>query len=171
MMEKIDFVTKIPEIRGNPDEFSFEYLGTDDMNVGANHGGLSVEKAIALLVTGQKCIGLRHRGEIAAYMWINLNEIDFASMKIPLKANEAYLWEMRTIGAYRGKNLAPYLRYKSYEILKDIGRNVLYSISVAFNKPTKKYKRKLNAKKLKFFLYIELFHKYRWNFLLWSFRL
>ena len=61
---------------------------------------------------------------------------------------------------YRGKNLAPYLRYKSYEMLKEMGRDKLYSISEYFNSPAVKFKQKLNAKKLKIILFINLFNKF-----------
>jgi len=164
MQEGINLVTKIPVIHGRQDEYSLEFLGAEDMNIVALNSGLSEEKPHYFLKTGQKCLGLKHMGEIAAYLWINLNEIDFASLKIPLKNNEAYLLEMCTIDSYKGKNLAPYLRYKSYEILKEMGREVLYSVSVCFNTPTIRCKKKLNAKELKLLLYIELFHKYRRGF-------
>ena len=166
MQEGIDYVTNIPAINGIPTEYSCEFLGPEDMRIGENNGGLSEEKALHLLKTGQKCLGLKHNGYIAAYLWINFNEIDFTSLKIPLKSNEAYLWEMRTIESYKGKNLATYLRYKSYEVLKEMNRDVLYSVSVCFNTPTIRSKKKLNAKKLKLLLFIELSHKYHWNFTL-----
>jgi hypothetical protein len=170
MQEGINHVAKIPVIHGNPDEYSFEFLRPEDMKIGAADGGLPEEKSILLLNTGQKCIGLKHNGEVAAYMWINLNEIDFTSLKIPLKSNEAYLWEMRTLESYKGKNLAPYLRFKSYEILKELNREVLYSVSVCFNTPTIRFKKKLNAKKLKLLLYIQLFNKFHRNFTLKSYK-
>jgi hypothetical protein len=44
-------------------------------------------------------------------MWINFNELSYKSTIIHLKSNEAYLWYMYTVKPYRGKNLAPYLRY------------------------------------------------------------
>ncbi len=170
MHEGIKNVTTIPGINGNPDEYSLEFLRPEDMKPGAADGGLPVEKSNLLLDSGQKCIGLKHSGEVAAYMWINFDEIDFASLKIPLKKNEAYLWEMRTIESFKGKNLAPYLRYKSYEILKEMNRESLYSVSVCFNTPTIKFKKKLNAQKLKLILYIQLFNKFHRSFTLKSYR-
>jgi len=166
MQEGLQFVTSIPAINGIPDEYSFEFLKPEDMKVGENNGGLTEEKALHLLNIGQKCLGLKHKGEVAAYLWINLNEIDFASLNIPLSNNEAYLWEMRTIESYKGKNLATYLRYKSYQVLKEMNRDVLFSVSVCFNKPTIKCKKKLNARKLKLLVFIELFRNYHWDFTL-----
>jgi hypothetical protein len=66
--------------------------------------------------------------------------------------------------AFRGKNLAPYLRYKSYDILKKMGRSKIYSVSAFFNSSAVRYKEKLNAKNLKLALYIEIFKKIRWRF-------
>jgi hypothetical protein len=170
MQEGIQFVTKKPVIQGIQDEVSISFLGPDDMKIGALNGGLSEEKSLSLLKSGQKCLGLIYNGEVAAYLWINLNEIDFASLKIPLKNNEAYLWEMRTIEQFKGKNLAPYLRYKSYEILREMNRDVLFSVSVYFNNPTIRAKKKLGAKKLKLILFIQLFNKFRRSFTLKSYK-
>ncbi len=170
MQEGIQFVTKIPVIQGIQDEYSLNFLGPEDMKIGALNGGLSEEKSLYLLKTGQKCVGLKYNGEVAAYLWINFNEIDFASLKIPLKNNEAYLWEMRTMESFKGKNLAPYLRYKSYEILREMNRDVLYSVSVYFNNPTIKVKKKLGAKKLKLLLFIQLFNKFHRSFTLKSYK-
>lgn len=115
---------------------------------------------------GQLCIGLENNGEMAAYMFIELNDFEVKGRKFKLKLNEAYLLNMWTFHAYRGKNLAPYLRYQSYQLLKKKGRNIKYSTSDYFNKSTIKFKRKLNSKNLYLYLNIELFGKYSWNFTL-----
>lgn len=169
MQEGINLVEKIPVISGQQNEYSLEFLGDEDMKIVAFNSGLPEERPLYLLKTGQKCVGLRHNGKITAFLWINLKEIEFGSLKMPLKSNEAYLWDMYTIDSYRGKNLAPFLRFKTYEILKKMGREVLYSVSVCFNKPTIKCKKKLNAKPLKLMMFIELFHNYRWCFKLKSY--
>ena len=79
-------------------------------------------------------------------MWINIKERGFKETIIQLKSDEAYLWNMYTMESFRGMNIAPYLRYKSYEVLKGMGRDKLYSISEYFNTPAIKFKLKLNAK-------------------------
>ena len=85
MQEGLQLVTNIPEIIGIPDEYSFEFLEPEDMKVGEENGGITEEKAVHLLNTGQKCLGLKHKGDVAAYLWINLNEIDFLSIENPLE--------------------------------------------------------------------------------------
>jgi hypothetical protein len=79
---------------------------------------------------------------------------------VPLKSNEAYLTDMFTVEGFRGKNLAPFLRYKSYEMLKEMGRDTFYSISISFNTPAVRYKEKLEAKKVNLILLIQLFRKF-----------
>ncbi len=166
--ERANFI-EMPVIKGTVEDYLVEFLGPDDMKiVGNTHPGFPEEKLLKFLNTGQKCIGMKHKDEIVAFMWINFIECSYKSTIIHLKNNEAYLWFMYTMESYRGKNLAPYLRYKSYEILKDMGRDILYSFSDYFNSPAVKFKNKLNAKKLKLMLFIKLFNKYHWDILLRS---
>lgn len=163
--------TDIPEIKGIFDDYSCELLKPEDMKViGAiNYVGFSEDKLLSLLEAGEKCIGLKHKGEIVSFMWVNFIEFNYKSTVIHLKDNEVYLWFGYTMESYRGKNLAPYLRYKSYKILKEMGRDSFYSISDYFNTPAVNFKKKLNTKKLKLILFIQLFNKLHWSFTLKSY--
>jgi GNAT superfamily N-acetyltransferase len=158
--EGINF-TDIPEIKDFYTDYSCELLKAEDMKtVGAiNYAGYTEDKLLKLLEAGEQCIGIKHDDEIVAFMWINFNEINYKSTIIPLHGDEAYLWFMYTRESYRGKNLAPFLRYKSYKMLKEMGRNKLYSISDYFNSPAVIFKKKLNAKKLKLIFFVQLFKK------------
>ena len=164
-------ISEVPQIKGVLSDYSCELLKAEDMKeIGAiNFSGYSEAKLLPLLDNGELCIGLKKNDEIAAFMWINFKEIKFKTNIIYLNNNEAYLWFMYTLESYRGENLAPYLRYKSYEILKDRGLEKFFSISEYFNTPAIKFKMKLNAKKLKLILFIQLFNKFRWNFVLRSY--
>lgn len=164
--------TDIPEIKGIFDDYSCELLKPEDMKVigAVNYAGFSEDKLLSLLKAGEICIGLKHNGEIAAFMFVNFIEFKYKSTVIHLKDNEVYLWFGYTMESYRGKNLAPYLRYKSYEILKEMGRDKLYSISDYFNSPAVKFKKKLNTKKLKLILFIQLFNKFHWSLTLKSYK-
>ena len=154
-------VTKIPEIKGIYPDYSCEMLKPEDMKIiGAiNYAGFTEEKLLSMLKDGEKCIGIKHNGEIAAFMWINFKKLSYKSTVMHLESNEAYLWFMYTLESYRGQNLAPFLRYKSYEILTEMGLDKLYSISDYFNSPAVKFKKKLNAKRLKLILFVQLFNK------------
>ena len=159
--------TTMPDVKGNISDYSVEFLGPGDMKLIETITSVyPEEKLLAFLKAGQKCLGIKYKNEIAAYMWINLNKLEYKSILIHFESNEAYLWNMFTMESYRGKNLAPYLRYKSYEMLHEMGRDKLYSISEYFNSPAIKFKQKLNAKILKLMLHIRLFKKFQWNFTL-----
>lgn len=116
-----------------------------------------------------KCIGLKYKGEIAAFMLIELKDTNFYQKTFQIGENEGYLFHMYTFESHRGKNLAPYLRYQSYLMLKDMGRDKIYSITQYFNKSSKKFKKKLKARNLRLYLYIILFKKYHYHFLLKTF--
>jgi ribosomal protein S18 acetylase RimI-like enzyme len=151
-------VTDIPAINGNADEYTTVILGPEHMKALSEiDTGFSEADLLNQLDNGQKCIGIIHRDSIVAYMWMNFRELSYKATQINLKNNEAYLWNMYTKESYRGRNLAPYLRYKSYEMLKESGRDVIYSISDSFNSPAIKFKEKLNAERVKEMLYVRFF--------------
>ena len=155
---------KQPEIKGSTSEYSLEFLGPEDIKaMDPTVLGYKEEEMLGYLKNGKKCIGLKYKDEIAAFMWLEFIQCDFKYKITRLQENEAYLFNMHTMESFRGKNLAPYLRYQSYEILKNLGRDTFYSISEYFNSATLKFKRKLNAKNLKLILNIELFKKFHWN--------
>ena len=165
-------ITKIPEVQGITADYSVESLGPEDMKtIEALDKGWSRsnDRIRALSENMEKCLGIKYNGEIAAFMWINFVEFRYKSIVMPLKSNEAYLTDMYTVEAFRGKNLAPFLRYQSYQMLKEMGRDVLYSISICSNSPAVKFKEKLNARKLKIILYIQLFKKFHRSFTIKSY--
>jgi hypothetical protein len=116
---------------------------------------------------GQQCIGLRHiDGKIAVYMMIETKAYNYKQRSITLNDNEAYLLGMYTFEDFRGMNLAPYLRYKSYKLLQEEGRDRLYSITAYFNQSSLRFKKKLGARHLNLKMYIGLFNKLEWNFVI-----
>jgi len=163
VQEGINF-TEAPDIKGAISDYTVEFLEAEDLKkIGENIHGYSAALLLAGLKDGKLCLGLKHNDEIASFMWINLTECDFAPVNKPLKVDEAYLTSMHTIESYRGNNLAPFLRYKSYEILRKMGRDKIYSVSEFFNSSAQRYKQKLNAKNLKLVLYIQLFKRIKWS--------
>ena len=116
------------------------------------------------------CFGLKLKGEIAACMWCNLHRCHSRITRFPIKEDEAYLCSAVTFKPYRGKNLAPLLRYELYRYLNQIGRTNFYSITECFNTPARKFKEKLGAKHLKLGLHIRLFNRCRWNITLRRYR-
>ena len=158
---------KLPEIKGDPTEYKLVHLNLEDaQNLRKNIVGDIQINRISDFPDQLKGIGLKYKGEIAAFMMIELNSFSYKRKKNNLKENEAYLFHMYTFEEHRGKNLAPYLRYQSYLLLHKMGRDKIYSITQYFNNSSKRFKKKLNSKNLKLYLYIILFHKYHYEFLL-----
>jgi GNAT superfamily N-acetyltransferase len=116
------------------------------------------------------CFGLRLDGGIAACMWCNVHRCHSELTSFPLKENEAYMCSAVTFKAYRGRNLAPFLRCELHRYLKQMGRTKLYSITEFFNTPALKFKEKLGAKQVKLGLHIRLFNRCRWNITLRRYR-
>ncbi len=167
----IEFIP--PIIKGNQLEFSLKKLNLAETKEALlNSSGMSshIEKLKDNFENGQSCIALVHEDKIAAYMFIETNNFVYKHKNIILKEDEAYLLNMYTFESYRGKNLAPYIRYKSYEILNKQGINNIYSITQYFNKSSKKFKDKLNARNLNLFLSIELFNIWHKHFLIKSYK-
>lgn len=160
-----------PEIRGNSDEFSLVFLQPSEIReLCLQIPGYNMEPLEKSLLRDPTCIGLKTTdGKIAAYMLIDTDTYSFKNTSVPLKANEAYLQSMWTFHEYRGRNLAPYLRYKSYELMQAEGRNQLYSVTSYFNKSSLRFKEKLGMKHHSLRMSIVLFRKFFWDFRLKSF--
>ncbi len=109
--------------------------------------------------TGCLCFALKYNQDYTAYMWCNLNECNSDFSPFPLKQGEAYLFRARTMDAYRGKNLAPFLRYELYKKLVEKGYTTFYSITECLNAPAVNFKRKLKAQNIKLCFYIGLFRR------------
>ncbi len=156
-----------PEIKGNASEYSIKYLNLEEVTqISGSVPGFHKQEMLDGFNNGQLCVGLMHQKECAAYMFIELNDFIFKNRTFKLADNEAYLLNMWTFDPYRGMNLAPYLRYQCYILLNEMGRDTTYSITAYFNKSSIRFKKKLNSKNLKLYLYIILFKKYHRNFLI-----
>ena len=121
------------------------------------------EETEKILEDGCLCFGLKYNNEIVAYTWCDLCKCHDRMLLFLLKEDEVYLFKAYTYEAYRGKNLAPFLRLQLYKHLNEMGRTKFYSVTDFFNTPAVKFKKKLGAKPLKLFLRIGLFNKYHWN--------
>ena len=113
------------------------------------------KELLARIEEGCRCFGLKHNSEILAYMWCRFTR-GGSWKRFELKRNEVYLFDAWTYKVHRGKNIAPYLRYQLYDYLHKMGYKKFYSITEAFNTPSKKFKRKLGAKNLKLYFHISL---------------
>lgn len=156
------------QIKNDFNDYTFGFFGPDELKLiaASEAWGHSEDDLLARLKDGEKCFGAKYHDEIAAFMWIDLEKWFIKRHGMKLGGNEAYLFEMYTMKPFRGRGIAPYLRYQSYRFLKEIGRDRLFSYSDYFNHPSIRFKQKLNARFLKICIYIELFNKYHWNWIL-----
>lgn len=161
------FNGSMPHLERGFDEYYIGFLGQQDMKEISIIPGpdrvFSEEKLLLRLKEGKKCLGVKYRGEIVAFTWFDLVECSSMFYRFSLKKDEAYLFDAYTLMTFRGKGLAPYMRYQCYKELALLGRYKLYSISDCFNTPSIRFKMKLNAKLIELGLFVELFKKWQFN--------
>lgn len=156
-----------PKIRGEDIDFEITIFGENEISYIKNTIiGVEQKDLLADLKDDDICIGLKNKDKIAAYMFIKCKPFTFRKRFFDLKPTDSYLHSMYTFEAYRGKNLAPYLRYQSYKYLEDKGLYNFYSVSEYFNKSTIRFKKKLNSRPIQLYLSIILFKKWILNFTL-----
>lgn len=124
-------------------QFVAGFLEPSDMKAISSKAEVDYSEEILLdrMAKGCRCFGIKHNDDVAAYSWCNLRECDFKWFPFQLKNDEAYLFDARTFKAYRGQNIAPYLRYELYKNLTQMGRTKFFSISLLFNTPTIRLKK------------------------------
>ena len=155
-----------PEIKGDTNDYEFGFLTEQDVESLKNISFINPNLLNKSNNNEIKLVGLKKSdtGKVAAFMFIEYKKFSYTKKDFKLKEGEVYLSNMYTYQDYRGKNLAPYLRYKSYELLKKEGIQRIYSITDYFNKSSQKFKRKLNAKNQSLYFDMILFKKFHKNF-------
>lgn len=158
---------KPPQLRGDDTNYEISIFGETEINyIKDTIIGIEQKDLLADLKNGEICIGLKNKGHIAAYMFIKSKPFTFRKRYFDLQPTESYLHSMYTFEAYRGKNIAPYLRFHSYQYLEKEHIKTYYSVSEYFNKSTIKFKEKLNSKPIKLYLSVLFFKKWSSNFTL-----
>jgi len=148
------------------EKFEFGQLGEHDLpGVHRLRPGMSLERYGNMLGNGKLCFGLKDSGSLVAKMWIDFEEINSVLYSRPLASNEAYLFDAFSDENYRGQNLAPYLRLRCYEVIKERGRDAIYSVTEFTNTPARKFKLKLNAQDTALIVYFNLFGRFSGSWL------
>jgi GNAT superfamily N-acetyltransferase len=145
--------------------YELGFLGPRDMPALAAIPGrvVSLETLLSRLQEGKLCIGAKYDGEIVAFTWCNLTECEMVRHHLfSLQEHEAYLFDAHTLERFRGRGIAPRLRYRCYEELAKLGRDQCYSITAVWNPPAAKFKKKLGARVLELGVLVTLFR--RWSF-------
>ncbi|WP_282124447.1 hypothetical protein [Algibacter mikhailovii] len=159
-----------PKIRANASKYELSLFGEKEITFIKNNViGIEHKDLMHDLKNGETCLGIKYEKTIAVYSFAKSEPFSFRGRNFSIKPNEAYIHSTYTFEAFRGQNLAPYLRYQSYIYLKNRGINTYYSISEYFNKPTLRYKQKLKIQPLKLYLSVILFKKWEFNFTLKSY--
>ena len=127
---------------------SIGFLTSKDMAELAMMPGRDASRAALerRLESGQLCLGVRNRGEIVAFTWCNLKECLIEKHHLfELHDDEASLFDAYTAREYRGRDVAPWMRYRCYEEMEKLGRHRCYSVTILFNTPAIRFKQKLGA--------------------------
>lgn len=153
------------DLEAQRNEYELGFLELQDMRVIGSipFREVTYEELVTRLEEGKMCFGAKHAGELAAFSWCDMDRFNFKSLEFPLRKNEAYLFDAYTFDSFRGRGLAPYLRYQLYKELAKLGRHRLYSISERFNASSLKFKKKLNAEVIGSGLYIDILRKWRFS--------
>ncbi len=153
-----------PQIRDDQDRYRIEVL--DDEAIRKQYRNLSwnASELEDILKSDHYSYGLYREDQLAAFMITRINQYTFKNRQVLLRTDEAYLENMYTYENFRGKNIAPYLRYQCYKLLAKEGKTTCYSITQCFNTSSLKFKAKLNAQHQELWLHMGLFKKFRWNF-------
>jgi hypothetical protein len=108
---------------------------------------------------GCSCVCLMSEGSVLGYGWFDLITCNYKYLSFELKNDEAYTFNFRIARHMRGRNIAPFLRSVLYTNLQSMGRNRIYSITEKFNTPAIRFKEKLNARPLCYYVYVSLFNR------------
>jgi hypothetical protein len=165
LVEERLFEDLAPELERGFEDLEITLLGREDMEtVGRIPGyNTSTEQLMERLEKGQRCFGVRQGGSLAGFTWADLRECSDKWCRFPVEKNEAYLFDAYTLQAFRGKKIAPFIRYACYRALNQLGRDRFYSISEVFNAPSIRFKSRLKARRLSLWLTIELFGRRHWT--------
>lgn len=158
-----------PPLKGRVEDFAIEFLQASDMAALASIPGrnFSDEQLLLRLEEGKRCLGIRYRDQIVAFIWFNVNECTVENYTLfRLREHEAHLFDAYTTEAFRGRNLAPILRLRCCEELARLGRTRCYSVTAAFNTPSLRVKQKLGVQTMVPIIYVELLKRWRFHVLL-----
>lgn len=151
-----------------PDGFTFAEFGAREVEEIAafrEHGDeVTAPGLLENLSRGDRCLGILRGEEIVAFSWFSVERSRSELYTVFMGPGEAYLFNIYVKPTIRGQNLAVILRHRSYEVLREIGRDTFYSLTQVSNKPSWRFKQKLGAEKVLLGLYLSLFGKFegRW---------
>ncbi|MFT5418686.1 MAG: GNAT superfamily N-acetyltransferase [Gammaproteobacteria bacterium] len=94
------------------------------------------------------CFGVFEAGQLAAYSWYSSEKIPTAiggHVLCKLPSNTLYLYDAYVRPEFRGRRIAGLMRHQLHEALAQQEVTTFISISLAFNKSSRRFKSKLGA--------------------------
>lgn len=140
------------------ESFTSEVLRPEDLREAAACAPYprNAERFHDRLSRGHVCILVRDGDTVAGYTWADLEEINDSACDFTLQPGDAYLYDAYIAPEYRGRALAPFMRMRCYELLRDRGVRRFFSISDYFNTPAIRFKEKLDARRTRLYLQIQV---------------
>ena len=95
------------------DRYEVTFLRAEDMEEIARIPGrnFTSDDLRRRLDEGQRCLGMKYEGRIAAFTWCDFTFCLFEQNRLfPLRDDEACLFDAYTLEAFRGHDLAPFMR-------------------------------------------------------------
>ena len=151
-----------PLIREDDGNYTVVPLSREDLKLLKGLSFISYEKLLERFDVGSRVVALKWKDDLAAFTCVEHQDFTFRKKKFHLDEDEAYLLNMYTYQTFRGKNLAPYLRYQVYKMLRKEGIGNIYSVTDYLNKSSIKFKRKLGAKPVLLYgsaIFLKKFHR------------
>jgi GNAT superfamily N-acetyltransferase len=111
-------------------------------------------------LTRTECLGVFYDGKLAGYTWVRLDMVavpeGLGQAVFELQPDEAYLFDMYVAFPYRGLQLAGILRQSMQSELIRRARTRFYSLTLAFNRSSRRFKARLGARELELRILLHL---------------
>jgi len=152
---------RVPESATTKDErLSIRWLLPEDAQAMAR---VSVQepdlRALQARMRSNRCLGAFWDGDLAAFSWMSTSHVPIpgsgSRVLFPLNPTESYLFDMYVAPQYRGLRLAGRLRAEMYSLLAAEGRTRHYSITLAFNRSSRRFKARLGAREAELRVYVQ----------------
>lgn len=141
------------------ERLALRWLGPDDAPAMAEIlDRPTAAQAFQTLAPDARCMGAFWNGRLAGFSWLTYDLVPMPGPErrelFRLASDEVYLFGMFIAREYRGLRLAGALRSRVYDELAMEGRTRLYSVTLAFNRSSRRFKARLGAREVELRLYL-----------------
>jgi hypothetical protein len=109
------------------------------------------------LAHGQRCYGLKVEGELVGYCWMDPARCSFPPEDFALPANAAYAFDIYTLPARRGENLAARLNALFHRQMYKDGVRTMFSVVDKYNLPSLRFAAKIGVRPRHLAVHVKLF--------------